>query len=305
MEKNISILIPVRNEEKKIEQCLNAVFDQTIKPLEVIVIDGNSTDNTVENAKEFSVKVMFENYHTRAGACQVGIENAKGEYIAFTDADCIPKRDWLESLIKEFDQGIVGVGGGIRNLGEGLWECSINHVMSSFLGSANSIQGRFFENKRFVQSISGCNSLYKKDDILRVGGFNVKLSTAEDTDLNNKLLKIGSLIYTPNAVILHNHKRGLKDFAKRMYQYGYGRSKSRLWDLQILPPIFAFILLISLIFTPLLVSIMIPIYLILLFYMAIKFAVIEKNILYLGSIPLVYIAEHILYTLGFWRGLAK
>ena len=49
----ISVIIPVKNEEAKIEQCLEAVFNQTIKPYEVIVVDGHSTDRTVENAKKF------------------------------------------------------------------------------------------------------------------------------------------------------------------------------------------------------------------------------------------------------------
>ena len=119
------------------------------------------------------------------------------------------------------------------------------------------------------------------------------------------MLRLGKLIYTPNAIVLHDHRRGLKDFAKRMYQYGYGRSKSRLWDLQILPPIIFFILLLSLIITPFYISIMFAIYIILLFYMAIKFAILERNTMYLFTIPIVYVVEHALYTLGFWKGFAK
>ena len=48
----ISVIIPVKNETEKIEQCLEAVFEQTVKPFEVIVVDGRSTDQTVENAKD-------------------------------------------------------------------------------------------------------------------------------------------------------------------------------------------------------------------------------------------------------------
>jgi glycosyltransferase involved in cell wall biosynthesis len=49
----ISAIIPVKNEAEKIERCLEAVFGQTIKPFEVIVVGGHSTDKTVENAKKF------------------------------------------------------------------------------------------------------------------------------------------------------------------------------------------------------------------------------------------------------------
>jgi glycosyltransferase involved in cell wall biosynthesis len=50
----ISVIIPVKNEAEKIERCLEAVFGQTIKPFEIIVVDGHSTDGTVENA-DFSI----------------------------------------------------------------------------------------------------------------------------------------------------------------------------------------------------------------------------------------------------------
>jgi glycosyltransferase involved in cell wall biosynthesis len=85
----ISVIIPVRNEAEKIERCLEAVFNQTIKPFEVTVVDGHSRDRTVENAKKFSVKILYEDYGTVGGARQVGVENARGEFVAFTDADCI------------------------------------------------------------------------------------------------------------------------------------------------------------------------------------------------------------------------
>ena len=84
----ISVIIPVKNEEKKIEQCLEAVFNQTIKPYEVIVMDGHSTDRMVEKARKFSVNISYGDCHTMAGACQTGVENADGYYVAFTDVDC-------------------------------------------------------------------------------------------------------------------------------------------------------------------------------------------------------------------------
>lgn len=58
MSDKISVIIPVRNEADKIEQCLEAVFNQSYKPFEVIVVDGHSTDETVENARKFSIGII-------------------------------------------------------------------------------------------------------------------------------------------------------------------------------------------------------------------------------------------------------
>jgi len=89
MVKKISVIIPVKNEADKIERCLEAVFNQTIKPFEVIVVDGHSTDKTVENTRKFPVEVLYEDYGTVGGARQVGVENARSEFMAFTDVDFV------------------------------------------------------------------------------------------------------------------------------------------------------------------------------------------------------------------------
>ena len=302
-EPEISVIIPVRNEADKIERCLEAVFSQSLKPCEVIVVDGHSDDGTAERAKKFPVKILYEDYHTRGGACQLGVEHAEGEFIAFTDADCIPDKDWLANLVKEFNGDIIGVGGAIENIGEGFWIRSINLAYGTFLGSANSVQGRFFKNKRFVNSISGCNSMYRRQDILKVGGFNTGLPGAEDAELNGRLLKKGKLLYLPNAVILHDHGRGLKEFAKQMLRYGRDRGVARRLGLQVVPALVLPLVLLSLIFTRWIFLGLLASYLVTLVVMGLRFAIQENNIKNLISIPIVYFIEHSLYSLGFWRGL--
>lgn len=303
MNPNISVIIPVKNEESKIDECLRAVFDQTLQPCEVIIVDGHSNDKTVENAMKYPVKVYYEDYHTRAGANNVGVENAHGDFIAFTDADCIPNKRWLKNLHREFCDGIAGVGGGIINIGDGLWEKSINLASDTFLGSANSVQGRFFKNKKYVKSISGCNCMYRKVDLVACGGFDVTLSTAEDTDVNNRMLNLGRLLYTPEAIILHNHKRGLKDFRKRMYQYGYGRAKSKLWDLQVIPPIAAVgVLFMGFISLDMVIALVLVYAAIISAYTLAIFGKMRK-LEYLISVPIVYLLEHTAYMFGFWRGM--
>jgi len=301
----ISVIIPVKNEEEKITQCLEAVFDQSLKAHEVIVVDGHSSDRTVARAKEFPVKVVYEDYGTVGGARQVGVLSAESEIVAFTDADCIPEKNWLENLVKEFDDGIVGVGGGIRNIGEGVWEKSIALALDSFLGSANSVQDRVFKEKKLVKSISGCNSMYHKEDVLKVGGFNVKLSINEETELNKRLGMRGKLLYTPDAVILHNQNRDLKEFAKRMYSFGRGRGKNRLWDLQVIPPIICLGILPFLFVAPMVFLSAVIMYVTVLLCFDLKIFLKAKEVRYLFSVPVIFIMEHLSYTLGFWRGILE
>ena len=276
---------------------------QRLPPCEVIVVDGRSTDGTIEVARRFPVTLLFEDYHTRAGACEVGIEAAAGDFIAFTDADCIPDRAWLENLAGGFQEGITGVGGLIRNVDRGFWVRSVNLAYGTFLGSANSVQGRSFDRQRYVNSISGCNSMYRRADLVRAGGFNPALPGCEDADLNSRIIKLGHLVFRPQAVVRHDHGRGLKDFTNMMFRYGRDRAVARRLGLPVLVPLLVPLLLLSLLLNVWVLPSALALYALLLIVMGSWFAVKERDIRFLPSIIIVYLIQHVFYTLGFWRGL--
>ena len=297
----VSVIIPVKNMAGKIEQCLKAVFAQSFPPHEVIVVDGRSIDGTVERVQKFPVKVFDQDYGAAGAARQIGVEHAEGEYLAFTDGDCIPGRDWLKNLVGGFGEGIVGVGGGIQNIGQGLWTKSINLAFATLLGSGRSVQGGAAFSDRFVKSISGCNSMYRKEDILRVGGFDPNLSGADETELNARLLKSGKLRYVRDAAVLHDHSRGLKEFARNMYHYGGWRKECGVWDWPMLPPLLAPLLLLTLLASRWILPAIIGFYLVIVGLHGLYFAIKERDLRYLFTIPIVYIVEHICYTDGFWK----
>lgn len=301
----ISVIVPVLNDQARIKDCLEAVFNQTLPPYEVIVVDGHSTDNTVRNARTFPVRVVYEDFGTVGGARQIGVEDAGGDYVAFTDSDCIPQKDWLENLVREFNDGIVGVGGGIRNIGTGIWEESIALALDTFLGSANSVQDRVLKGKRIVKSISGCNSMYRKRDIVEAGGFDVHLSINEDTELNKRLQDIGTIFYTPDALIYHNQARTLPAFVRRMVFFGYGRGVNRLWDLQVVPPVMAVGIFLMAFVAPLLSIAMVAIYVLIVVGYTLAISTRTRRLNYLISVPVVYILEHTAYMFGFWKGTVE
>lgn len=299
----ISVIIPARNAADKIKRCLEAVFSQSLKPHEVIVVDGRSTDDTVEKAGEFPVKLFIQDYGACGAARQIGVENAEGDYLAFTDADCVPSQGWLANLVSQFASGIVGAGGGIENIGEKMWTRSVNLAQNAFLGGGSSIQTRLLKETRFVKSISGSNSMYRKSDLIEAGGFNIHLSGADETELNHRLtgLKKGKLLYVPSAVVVHDHGRDLKEFARNMYRYGGWRRECGVWDLPVIPPLATPLLLLSLIFTRWILLPVLGLYLIAITGTGFKTAIWRKDVKYFFTIPVVYIVEHGCYILGFWK----
>ncbi len=116
---NITVIIPAKNEQHCIEKCLAGVFSQSLAPGEVIVVDGGSMDGTVEIAKRFPVTVLTDTNGTVGGARQTGFKAARGELIAYTDADCVPAPAWLENLARGLEDGVVAAGGSVMNMGAG------------------------------------------------------------------------------------------------------------------------------------------------------------------------------------------
>jgi len=145
--------------------------------------------------------------------------------------------------------------------------------------------------------------MYPKRTLLDVGGFNHKLPGAEDSELNSRLIKKGELFFVPKAVVCHDHVSGLRDFANQMLRYGRDKGIVRKFSIAVAPSLFLILLLLSLIFTPWLFIISIFLYSILILLMGVKFALQKKNVKFIISIPLVYVTEHILYSIGFWKGL--
>ncbi|MCK4792249.1 MAG: glycosyltransferase [Desulfobacteraceae bacterium] len=303
----ISVIIPTLNSSKKIDKCLQAVFSQSMGPHEVIIVDAHSRDSTIEKANKFPVKIFLQDYGACGAARQIGLENATGEYVAFTDSDCIPSRDWLKNLVSGFDEHIVGVGGGIKNIGDTFWTRSINLAQNTFIGGGGSIQTRFFIDKRFVKSISASNMMFRKKDLVDIGGFNIHLSGADEAELNQRLVKKkkGKLLYVPDATILHDHGRNLKQFARNMYNYGRWRRECGVWDLPIIPPLIAPLVLLTLLINKWILPALIALYVAIIVTSCLKLAVQEKGISLTASIPIVYIIEHFCYVIGFWHEILR
>jgi glycosyltransferase involved in cell wall biosynthesis len=111
----LSIIIPVYNEEGYIAACLDSIAAQTLKPLEVIVVDNNSTDKSVAIAKQYSfVKVLHEKHQHQVFAQAAGFNVAKGDILGRIDADSILPSDWTQKIIDSFanDDELVATTGG-------------------------------------------------------------------------------------------------------------------------------------------------------------------------------------------------
>jgi len=193
-EHSISVIILTKNSEETIAKCLESIFNQTIKPDEVIVIDGHSKDNTLKFVKQFSVKLFIEPGLGYGYARNYGVQKAKGDIIFFIDSDCYAEPNWIEKALPHFkDPNIVGVTGPTL-----LW--NTEHACARFLAY---IGGRMekHRSRRYVEIAPTMNLAIRRNVIFDVGGFDETLIRGEDTDLTYRITRQHKIIYEPEAVI--------------------------------------------------------------------------------------------------------
>ena len=112
---SVSVVVPCYNEESSIVACLDALAAQTLQPLEVLVVDNNSTDKTIQIAEDYAgVMVISESKQGLKPARNRGMNMARGDVIARLDADSVVAPDWVETIVKTMQdvrvQAVSGTG---------------------------------------------------------------------------------------------------------------------------------------------------------------------------------------------------
>ena len=106
----ISIIIRTKDEEAWIESCLNSILSQSIKNVEIIIVDNYSQDNSLKIFKKFGLKKIYKIKNYKPGkALNLGISKSTGDYIVCLSPHCIPKgQNWLKNLIKSLNRNDIG-----------------------------------------------------------------------------------------------------------------------------------------------------------------------------------------------------
>jgi glycosyltransferase involved in cell wall biosynthesis len=222
---NISICITTFNEEATTAPLLDSLLRQSKKPDQLIIVDGGSTDRTVEiirhyQQKDSRIKLLVEKC-SRARGRNLSIEIAKGDIIAMTDAGCIAEPDWLRKLTAPFTTGRIDVAAGFYKMTE---ETLFQKAESVFLGVRPSkFNHSFLPSTRSIAFTKGIWG--------EVGGFPESAGgAAEDTVFNYKLIKSAAKISrVKDAIVEWGMPETLNEFFKKVSNYAKGDAKSKIW----------------------------------------------------------------------------
>jgi glycosyltransferase involved in cell wall biosynthesis len=193
----ISVIIPTLNEGKYIESTLFHIKQQ--KPFEIIVADSHSDDDTVKIAKKYGAKIVSCERKNAAVGRNAGAFKAKGDILLFVDADTILFPTVFETMIKDFETGIVG------------WTC--RSCAFSPLWREQTVYNSFnnllsFLNNRIRKPHSaGIIMAVRKDVFENIGGFDSELKTMEDHDLAKKAGKYGRFKFSNKTCVFTSTRR--------------------------------------------------------------------------------------------------
>jgi len=174
----VSVIVTTKNEENNIGACLGSLLQQSMPPLEIIVVDNFSEDKTTEIAKEYGA-IVFLIGPERSAQRNYGVEKAKGKYILYLDADMRLTRKVIEECVNrcEADSKVSGIYIPELIVGKGFW-ISVRRFERSFY------DGTVIDAVRFVP----------KTAFQKVKGFDLTITGTEDWDFDKKIRGLGKTI---------------------------------------------------------------------------------------------------------------
>ena len=226
---NVSIIINTLNRGHTLENTIKSLFYLAYKyDYEVIIVDGNSTDNTAEILNKYKSYIKIGNCPCAnlSMSRNIGIAMADSNYIAFIDDDAIPEPEWLTNIMKKFDsEDVAAVGGPVYN-SYGI-NFQTRRIVSNRFGDSYSkfkLPIHSFPHSFEFYGVIGCNSIFRKDYVLKVGGFNEQYDYfLDETELCSRLIDYGYRIeYSEDAFVHHkfstssirNNKKVFLDYSK-------------------------------------------------------------------------------------------
>jgi len=218
----ISIIIPVYNAEDTLDLCLKSIneIDYPNDNYEIFIVDNGSTDASVEIAQKYRAIILFEqSIKSSYAARNKGIQSARGDLIAFTDADCIVTPGWLRHLVKDWADTSIGCFAGEI---EAYQPSTLIEIFSDRQGI---LRQRGTLNCSYLPYTQTANSAYRKEVFDKIGLFIPEMTSGGDGEISwrmQKKLGLG-IKFVPEALVYHKHRTSLIGLYNQYKKYEHGK----------------------------------------------------------------------------------
>ena len=233
----VSALLVTRNEKDYIKMSLMSLIDQTYPKdkYDIVIIDGGSTDGTLDiikelqdtyNSESFSIRVVPNPKKILATGWNIGIQSAKGEYVVRIDAHATAEKDFIEKSVETMQRvDAVCVGGKLISKSLNGEDNVISYVLSSPFGVGNS-SFRVSEDEGYADT--AVYGLYQKAIFDKAGYFDEKMVRNQDIEMHSRIKKAGGKFYFNPAIKSTYYTRNT---VKKMLKQAYGNGQ---WNMVLL-----------------------------------------------------------------------
>ena len=249
---SVSIVVPAYNAEHTIGPLLDSLVKLDYPEYEVIIVNDGSTDRTREIVEQYPVRLINQTNRGASAARDAGLRAASSEIVAYVDSDVSATPGWLKHLVGPLTDPTIAATTGrtvfLRNEKCASWIRSLD------------IERRNAHRKVYTRLANGPNAAFRRDLLLKVGGFDPKWYHAEDTEVSYRLWELGYRIqYVPDAVVHHVPEEDWRTYLRKRYRDAKAFTRmlgkyTRLavleddfvsLDMKVLPPAFLAILVLS------------------------------------------------------------
>lgn len=230
---SVSVIIPTMQRRAFLEETLHYLLrsDYPHDRLEVFIVDGGSTDGSLEVVDRFRKQTDIGlRWHSDkslrvSAARNFAIRETKAEILLFLDDDCITEPDWVRALMQPLLAGRADIAGGTDYAPPDdpfLAQCE-DVAFSSWVGSGGVRGGGGPAVTGFCPMT--CNMAMRRDRMVEVGAFDETMKAVEDTDFVYKAREKGlTVVFVPGATVQHRRRASLRSICFHNYIRGYGRT---------------------------------------------------------------------------------
>jgi glycosyltransferase involved in cell wall biosynthesis len=220
----ISFVVPMKNSSKYIKKCLKSIIKEMLPDDEIIVVDNGSNDNSIMIAREFGITLLNFPEGTIGAVRNYGAQHSQADIIAFIDSDCTISNGWREQVIRNLkNETIVGVGSKVSIPIKASW------IERAWLSQRN------LSDASPAKYINSGNFAIKRTIFEKVGGFDNKLVTGEDSELGWRLNNYGYVIIRDPSIVAihHDNPKNIMNFYKKEKWHAIGMMGTfniSIWD---------------------------------------------------------------------------
>jgi len=226
---SISVIVPVRNSAKTIGDLLDSLIRLEYDPgkLEIVVVDGDSSDCTRKIVEEYPVLFVDEEGKGLNAARNTGIKWSTGEIVAYTDGDCVVPPDWARAITRNFQSPLVGFVGGNVEAYDKEDFLSIYMDETFFNTKPNFKRRRVATRLNLRHFPAGCNMAFRRDALAKIDYFDERIEYGFDDLI--PVEEVGDtgfrIVLDPEVYVYHQHRTNIGDMLLQHFSYGRGGAR--------------------------------------------------------------------------------